>query len=164
LDGQGGSGKTFAIKALISKLRGEGFNVFPVAMTGIAASAMDGGQTAHSRFGLKLSNLPEDCSTIKFNSLKADKLRDCDLIIWDECSMISKNILETVNRLFNFIHSTKDTFFYGIPIVCCGDFRQTLPIIKHMPDVVTASECVIESPLWNEFIYFKFLKQINPND
>ncbi|XP_063949879.1 uncharacterized protein LOC135152724 [Daucus carota subsp. sativus] len=52
--GSGGCGKTYLWRSLISKLRSEGEIVLPVASSGIAATLLPGGRTAHSRFKIPI--------------------------------------------------------------------------------------------------------------
>ena len=51
-----------------------------------------------------------------------------DAIIIDEASMLNKLVFET---LHNSLKDTRnnDDLMGGIPILCCGDFRQILPVI-----------------------------------
>ena len=50
LDGPGGTGKTYLYRALLAKIRSTDRIVVATATSGIAASIMPGGRTAHSRF------------------------------------------------------------------------------------------------------------------
>ena len=59
--GSGGCGKTYIWKTLIYRLRSMGKIVLPVASSGIAATLMPGGRTAHSRF--KIPILLDDYSS-----------------------------------------------------------------------------------------------------
>ncbi|XP_063942813.1 uncharacterized protein LOC108203255 [Daucus carota subsp. sativus] len=59
--GSGGCGMTYLWKTLISKLRSESLIVLPVASSGIAATLLPGGRTAHTRF--KIPIMLDDCST-----------------------------------------------------------------------------------------------------
>ncbi|XP_074346396.1 uncharacterized protein LOC141685177 [Apium graveolens] len=52
--GSGGCGKTFLWRTLICKLRLQGKIVLPVASSGIAATLMPDGRTAHSRFKIPI--------------------------------------------------------------------------------------------------------------
>ena len=52
--GSGGCGKTFLWNTLCCKLRSVGRVVLPVASSGIAATLLPGGRTAHSRFHIPL--------------------------------------------------------------------------------------------------------------
>ncbi|CEP19329.1 hypothetical protein [Parasitella parasitica] len=59
----------------------------------------------------------------------ASFMKRAKIIVWDECSMVSKDFIETVNRSF------QDFRDYTVPfggrlIVFGGDFRQSLPIIR----------------------------------
>jgi hypothetical protein len=58
VDGPGGTGKTYLYKALIAKVRSMNLIAIATASSGIAASIMPGGRTAHSRFKIpiKLGN------------------------------------------------------------------------------------------------------------
>lgn len=53
--GSGGCGKTFLWKTIIARLRSESKIVLPVASSGIAATLLPGGRTAHSRFKIPLA-------------------------------------------------------------------------------------------------------------
>ena len=54
VDGPGGTGKTYFYKALIAKVRSMDLIVVATATSGIAASIMPGGRTAHSRFKIPI--------------------------------------------------------------------------------------------------------------
>ncbi|XP_062188862.1 uncharacterized protein LOC133892156 [Phragmites australis] len=87
VDGPGGTGKTFLYKALLATIRGQNKIVVATATSGVAASIMPGGRTAHSRFKIPLSI--DDgvfCSFTKQSGI-AKLLRTACLIIWDEASI-----------------------------------------------------------------------------
>jgi PIF1-like helicase len=50
LQGFGGTGKTFLINLVLAKIRADGGIALSTASSGIAATLLDGGTTAHSRF------------------------------------------------------------------------------------------------------------------
>ena len=60
LTGPAGTGKTFVYQTLYYRLVGQGKNVLSVAYSGIAASLLLRGQTAHSAFKLKLNMVPDE--------------------------------------------------------------------------------------------------------
>jgi hypothetical protein len=73
------------------------------------------------------------CS-IKTISPLGDLIRSAKLIIWDKASMISRDILEAVDRTFKEVCKLIDPRFENVPfggrvIVFGGDFRQVLPVI-----------------------------------
>nr|XP_045084652.1 uncharacterized protein LOC123494084 [Aegilops tauschii subsp. strangulata] len=55
VDGPGGTGKTFLYRAMLAKVRSQGKIGIATATSGVAASIMPGGRTAHSRFKIPLS-------------------------------------------------------------------------------------------------------------
>ncbi|XP_023314561.1 ATP-dependent DNA helicase pfh1-like [Trichogramma pretiosum] len=61
------------------------------------------------------------------NSKYGKYLRDVQVIIWDEISMVSKHAFEAVDRLMKDICNS-DKIFGGKIVILSGDFRQTLPI------------------------------------
>nr|XP_017245284.1 PREDICTED: uncharacterized protein LOC108216935 [Daucus carota subsp. sativus] len=85
--GSGGCGKTYVWKTLIYKLRSMGKIVLPVASSGIAATLMPGGRTAHSRFKIPIVLDEDSCCSISHNSDIAELIKNTSLIIWDEAPM-----------------------------------------------------------------------------
>jgi PIF1 helicase. len=60
----GGTGKTFLINKLLAKLRFDRKIVLAVASSGIVATLLEGGRTAHSIFKLPLKIYTDDVSCI----------------------------------------------------------------------------------------------------
>ena len=54
LEGFGGTGKTFLINLVLAKIRADGGIALSTASSGIAATLLDGGTTAHSRFKIPI--------------------------------------------------------------------------------------------------------------
>ena len=52
LDAPGGTGKTFLTKLILANVRKNGHKALAVASSGIAATLLPGGRTAHSTFKL----------------------------------------------------------------------------------------------------------------
>ena len=95
VDGPGGTGKTFLYRALLAILQSQNKLAVATATSGVAASIMPGGRTAHSCFKIPLTI--EDGSFCSFTkqSGTAKLLRQASLIIWDEASM-TKRLLTIV--------------------------------------------------------------------
>ena len=89
IDGPGGSGKTFLYKTFIYFILSIEKKVLSMAWTGIASVLLPRGMTSHWTF-----TLPLDLNNIEnaFLKLESDKkkIRESDVIIWDETSMIPK--------------------------------------------------------------------------
>ena len=80
----GGTDKTFLINLLLAKVRFDKKNVLAVASSGIAATLLEVGGTAHSTFKLQLKICTDDVSSIS-NILKQNNagklIKDCSLQI-----------------------------------------------------------------------------------
>ncbi|XP_045456269.1 uncharacterized protein LOC123666107 [Melitaea cinxia] len=64
LDAPGGTGKTFIINLLLAKARSDRKIALAVASSGIAATLLKGGRTAHSTFKLPLKICSDDVSSV----------------------------------------------------------------------------------------------------
>ena len=92
LDAPGGTGKTFLTNLLLAKVRSQRKFVLAIASSGIAATLLNGGRTAHSTFKLPLNLSHDDTPVcnIKKGSGIATVLERCHLIVRDECTMSHK--------------------------------------------------------------------------
>jgi Rad3-related DNA helicase len=98
VDGPGGTGKTFLYRALLAKVRSQNKLVVATTTSGVAAPIMLGGRTAHSRFKISLfSNDGGFCSFTK-QSGTAKLLQATSLIIWDEVSMMKRQVVEALDN------------------------------------------------------------------
>ncbi|XP_049370761.1 uncharacterized protein LOC125835697 [Solanum verrucosum] len=149
IDGPGGSGKTFLYRALLATVRSKGFIALATATSGVAASILPGGRTAHSRFKIPI-NIDEQfsCNISKQSSL-ASLIRDAKLIVWDEVSMSKKNMIEALDLLMKDLTET-NILFGGKVIVFGGDFRQTLPVVRSGKKEDFISESILNSRIWNQ--------------
>ncbi|CAB3227232.1 unnamed protein product [Arctia plantaginis] len=149
LDAPGGTGKTFLISLILAKIRSQQKIALAVASSGIAATLLDGGRTAHSTFKLPLDvhNKPDAICNIKKNSGIAAVLRKSSIIIWDECTMAHKYSLEALNRTMQDLNSN-NKLFGGAILLLSGDFRQTLPVIPRSTFADEINACLKQSFLW----------------
>ncbi|KAL3834092.1 hypothetical protein ACJIZ3_008828 [Penstemon smallii] len=154
LDGPGGTGKTFLYRALLAYVRSNGLIALPVASSGVAASLLPCGRTAHSRFKLPFD--PEDKSIGKISkqSSLAKMIIEAKLIIWDEASMANRFSIESLDKLLiDFCDPKKD--FGGKIVLFGGDFRQTLPIVVHGSRDAMIGASFVSSSLWRKVIKVK---------
>jgi hypothetical protein len=151
LDAPGGTGKTFVTKLLLAKVRQQKKIALAVASTGIAATLLPGGRTAHSTFKLPFDLATNDapaCNITK-NSGAAEVLKKCHLIVWDECTMAHKRALEAINRTLQDIRMCT-TVMGGVTVMLSGDFRQTLPVIPKGTKADEIKACLKSSKLWRQ--------------
>ena len=152
LEGPGGCGKTFLYETLIRTLRGQNKSVLSIAWTGLAATLLPGGRTATSAFGLPFDIVgPVTCT---LNEKRRKELKLLDLIIWDEISMAPRFAFDAVDNLFRDLMRNKRRPFGGKPILCGGDFRQILPVVKRGGRDQIKDACVKNCKSWP---YFKKL-------
>ena len=81
IDGPGGTGKTFLYHALLATVRSRGFIALATATSGVAASLLPGGRTAHSRFKIPINIQESTTCTVSKQSALAELLRKALLII-----------------------------------------------------------------------------------
>jgi hypothetical protein len=149
LDAPGGTGKTFVINLLLAKIRQQSKIAIAVASSGIAATLLHGGRTAHSTLKLPL-NLTQ-CETPLCNISKgtgeAKVLQECELIVWDECTMSHKRALEALDRTLQDLRGN-GKIMGGVVLLLAGDFRQTLPVIPKGTMADELKACLKASYLW----------------
>ncbi|CAO2834899.1 unnamed protein product [Amaranthus hypochondriacus] len=150
IDGPGGTGKTFLYNALYAKVRLLNKIVLPTATSGIAASNMPTGRTAHSRF-----KIPTDCGqyiscNVGKQSSLAALIKEASLIIWDEASMARRENIESLDLLLRDL-CLPAVPFGGKIVVLGGDFRQTVPVVPKKTQQEIIDYSLVCSPLWPLF-------------
>jgi len=144
----GGTGKTFLWKVLSAAIRCKGDTCLNVASSSIASLLLEGGRTAHSRFGIPLT--PHETSTcnIERGTNLVELVTATKLIIWDEAPMMSKYCFESLDKSLKDILSTpEDKPFGGKVILFRGDFRQILPVIP-----AAGRELIVKSSLNSSYL------------
>ncbi|XP_075099142.1 uncharacterized protein LOC142176009 [Nicotiana tabacum] len=88
------------------------------------------------------------CNIIKQSSLES-LIHDAKLIVWDEVSMVKKNMIESLDSLLKDITDT-NVLFGGKVVVFGGDFRQTLPMDRSGKKGDFIWQSILNSKIWNE--------------
>jgi len=148
LDGPGGSGKTFTYETIYHYLTGLQFKVQCVASTGVAATLLPSGKTAHSVFGIPVRLSETSVSNITPSSPRGQKLKEIDIFIWDEVTMTHYSALDLADTLLREIMRDNRPFG-GKVVVLGGDFRQCLPVVKRGDRVAVVKASIKSSVLWN---------------
>ncbi|XP_046972349.1 ATP-dependent DNA helicase pif1-like [Vanessa cardui] len=120
-----------------------------VASSGIAATLLSGGRTAHSVLKLPLNLAHEEmpvCNISK-SSERGRMLQQCKLLVWDECTMSHKRAIEALDRTMRDIKGSQD-IMGGMVVLLAGDFRQTLPVITRGTPADEINACLKASALW----------------
>jgi hypothetical protein len=149
LDAPGGTGKTFLIRIILATIRAQNDIALALASSGIAATLLPGGRTAHSALKLPLNMHFIDTPTcnISKTSGMAKVLQKCKLIVWDECTMAHKKSLEALDSSLQYLRGNNKPFGNAL-ILLAGDFRQTLPVIAKSTPADEINACLKYSNLW----------------
>ncbi|XP_029177077.1 uncharacterized protein LOC114945157 [Nylanderia fulva] len=159
IDGPGGSGKTFVYTTLYYLLKSQGKVVNTMAFTGIAATLLPNGRTAHKTLGLPVPLFNDSTSNIKVQSKEADYLKKTDVFIWDEAPMAPRYALEVMNCLLqDLMHN--DIPFGGKIVIFGGDFRQLLPVKQNATRSETVNLSIKFSSLWQYFKIFSLTENM----
>ncbi|CAN0875206.1 ATP-dependent DNA helicase PIF6 [Linum grandiflorum] len=136
LYGNGGTRKTYLYNCIISRVRSLGQTAIVVASSGIAATLLSGGVTAHSQFKIPIEVDHASTCAVKKGTTLTRLLQLATLIVWDEAPMVHKYSFEAVDRTLCDIMNTPTDGpnykpFGGKTVLLGGDFRQTLPVITN---------------------------------
>ena len=134
MDGPGGTGKTYLYRALLAKVQSMDLIAVATATSGIAASIMPGGRTAHSRFKIPIKLEENSVCNFTKQSETATLLCEASLIIWDEVAMTRRQSVETLDRSLQDITGSFEPFG-GKVMVFGGNFTQVyrlfLGVLEH---------------------------------
>ncbi len=143
LTGKAGTGKTTLLREIIKSTHK---NTVVVAPTGIAALNASG-VTIHSMFQLPLGGFipdvttPHFSDTVKFESkstlsrhfkmsgLKKAVIRNMELLVIDEVSMLRADLLDAVDFMMQSVRKRKAPFG-GVQVLYIGDLLQLPPVVK----------------------------------
>jgi len=146
LTGPAGTGKTYVLNKFIKHLKDKGTNVAITASTGIAATHING-RTIHSwaGFGIKKDLSSSDLSKIKMNSKVRARIKDTDVLIIDEISMLHDFQLDMADTICRVVKND-DRSFGGIQLILCGDFFQLPPVDKER----NSGNFIVKSEVWTK--------------
>ena len=162
LDAPGGTGKTFTLNVLVSWIRMEDREVATSATSGIAATLLYLGRTAHNRFKLPFNPKKDSVCNIKKQSDLAKFLSNIALGIIDEGPMLNKLCYEALDRSMRDIAPPGDQKkkFGGKKILVSGDFRQLLPVIERANRAKIVSHTLKHSAiLWDDDVVTLSLRE-----
>ena len=143
LTGKAGTGKTTLLKEIIKTTHK---NTVVVAPTGIAALNA-GGVTIHSMFQLPFggfipdNSAPHFSDSVKFETkntlvrhfkmsgLKKSVIRNMELMIIDEVSMLRADLLDAIDFMMQSVRKKKAPFG-GVQVLFIGDLLQLPPVIR----------------------------------
>lgn len=140
LTGKAGTGKTTFLNEFVKKTKKKHIVVAP---TGIAAINA-GGVTIHSMFGLPLrtflpttdridsslaNNIVDLQQHFKYRKDKLKLLREVEVLIIDEVSMLRADVLDMMDFSLRFIRRNNQRFG-GVQMLFIGDLYQLPPVVR----------------------------------
>lgn len=158
LTGKAGTGKTTFLKHLFERNRK---NMVVLAPTGVAA-VNAGGQTIHSFFQIppsvyfpgdprlsarmQIDSTDNIYETFRYNRQKKTILRELELLVIDEVSMVRADLLDVIDAI---LREYKDSPlpFGGVQVVLIGDVYQ-------LPPVVTSEEAPVLFRFYKSEFFF----------
>lgn len=160
LTGKAGTGKSTFLRYIASHTKKKHVILAP---TGIAAINA-GGSTLHSFFKIPFHPiLPNDIQytpynirkTLKYNGEKIKIIRELELVIIDEISMVRADIIDFIDKVLRVYSGRMREPFGGKQLLLVGDIYQLEPVIK-------AEERALLSPFYKSIFFFDALvfKQI----
>ena len=142
LTGKAGTGKTTFLKYCKENIKK---NTAVVAPTGVAAMNA-GGTTIHSFFQLpfnpfipasRMFNGDESVndknsllSKLKLNSERREVMRNLELLIIDEISMVRCDLLDAIDTVLRHVRNQYSKAFGGVQVLFIGDMYQLPPVVK----------------------------------
>lgn len=162
LTGKAGTGKSTFLRYIASHTRKKHVVLAP---TGIAAINA-GGVTLHSFFKLPFHPLlPNDIQysvrnlrkTLKYNSEKIKILRELELVIIDEISMVRADVIDFIDKVLRVYSQNMREPFGGKQLLLVGDIFQLEPVVKE-------DDRQLLQPFYPSLFFFdaKVFRQVQP--
>jgi hypothetical protein len=171
LTGKAGTGKTTFLRHLKANCQK---NMVVTAPTGVA-SINAGGITLHSLFQLPftpyipttgggwggMSGGGQDKNSLlgqlKYNKKRLEILRNLELLIIDEISMVRCDVLDAIDIILRYVRRKPNIPFGGVQLLMIGDLFQ-------LPPVAQEQEWRILSPYYKSEFFFasKVMEECNP--
>ena len=150
LTGPGGTGKSYLLTLLSTEIpRETGKSVAITALTGCAALLIgNGAKTIYSWAGIGLGKGSADyhATNIRKISPLASRWRKTEVLVIDEVSMMTPDLLELLEEVARIVRRNERPFG-GLQLVFVGDFLQLPPVSKG-----AEIRFAFESPLWSQLV------------
>lgn len=139
LTGKAGTGKTTFLKHIVSATSKKAVVAAPTGVAAINA----GGVTMHSLFQLPFGPYIPDygssyqgevntksnlISKIRFNQAKRKLIKEMELLIIDEISMVRADMLDAMDAILRHLRKSPDQPFGGLQVLMIGDMFQLPPV------------------------------------
>lgn len=158
LTGPAGTGKTTILKIIMETCNRftQRHNMFrngyvAAATTGKAAVALDA-NTIHTTFNISVNRSRRTLTGAAKQTMRLE-FAEITLIIVDEISMASGEILNCINERLMCVGKDPTKIFGGFHVILCGDLRQ-LPPVMARPVYVRPANMLQDRMVWQQLRYY----------
>lgn len=160
LTGQGGTGKSFAVKEIFRSLVRRGVHCTIISASGISGIVYDdlgvSVATVHAYYGLEAADLPWSLviQRAMSHNLVRERFKEAECIIWDEASMSSWRIFELANYIHHVLAAEGQSLkpFAGRQLIVVSEFLQLPPV----PNFFDQGRPMFESSLWRKVLPHRY--------
>lgn len=147
LTGQGGTGKSYAVKQFIMWAKDTKKRISITGSTGMAALNIQG-TTIHSWSGMGIDSVWNDDLEARLTDNKNlnKRLKSVQILVIDEVSMLHSKQIELLNSILKYVRKSEKPFG-GLQIILIGDFFQLPPVA--LPSEKDSRYC-FNSSAWEE--------------
>ena len=167
LTGKAGSGKSQVVKTIVDQLR-QRKKVVVLCSSGISCSVYGPIKacTVHSFYVLQTADMPSEKVICRSTSMAhcVQRMKDADMVIWDEAGMSSRRTFELINAIHHRIaeDNARSKPFGGKQVILVGDFLQLRPVRNHFD----GGQFMFESALFDIAVLHRFqltraMRQVN---
>ena len=147
--GSAGSGKSVVIKEIYKHAKAQNYynNIYITATTGVAAYSING-ITINSFAGIGTGehSIANIITKVKKNKTTLHRIRETNILVIDEVSMMSAEIFEKLNTLFQTLRGSRK-LFGGIQLILSFDILQLQPVFK---DYTRDCRLIIQSEIFQK--------------
>lgn len=145
-----GAGKSFLIKEIFKYSKEHDLNthIYITSTTGVSAYSINGITiNSFSGIGTGESTIQNIIIKVKKNKATTERIRKTNVLVIDEISMMSAEIFEKLNTLFQVLRGSRK-LFGGVQLVLSFDLLQLQPVFK---DPSQDTRLIFESETYNKF-------------
>jgi len=124
LGGRAGTGKSTAVRWILSRLGGRAAVVAPTGLAALNA----GGQTIHSFFRFPPKLIQDE--DIKAPDTNRGVFAHLDYLVIDEISMVNANLMDAMSTFLERHGPRRGARFGGVKLLLVGDLLQLAPIVE----------------------------------
>lgn len=144
LTGKAGTGKSTFLRYICKNLNKK---YVVLAPTGVAAVNV-GGVTIHSFFQMPLRPVPPDDPEYSVSAFRKSKklskrkirlIRELELIIIDEVSMVRPDMIDYIDRILRAVKGNRREPFGGVQLLFVGDIFQLEPVVTNESKTILAN-------------------------